>query len=368
MKKKLKTKTTGGDISALATNISADPDPKAVNKFLETVSYINLVKNGDNDNFSSYKLPTRKPWGQTDTSVKTIWKKLRFDPSTMLVNTGDFTFSSSTGHVSHSSINPDKIPYASAFGCESDFNADGQARIDLTGTNFAIDDVFSFAGWNPKGTVALSNNNQIADIRGGGYCGWIAPQKAQGEVMAHTGGWHLKLKVIAGEFTVLNGNTYLNLVKTGANDNFSMYKNPTRKPWGADNTDIKTIFTKVRFDPSTMMVNTGDMAFATSTGKVNHNTSYPTTVPYATAFGCEAPFKADGTARIDLTGTNYAVDDTWTFGGWQAAGSATVTSNGQIVDIVGGGYCGMIGPARSTTQGENHMHAGGFDLKLKKIA
>jgi hypothetical protein len=353
--------------NAKADSIKAASEPRSIFNHLEPV-YITLVNTGDNDNFSSYKIPTRKPWGASDTDVKTIWKKLRFDPKTMMVHTGDFTFSTSTGYCGHhKSTSPDKIPFGSAFGCESPSNADARARIDLRGTNFAVDDNFATGGYIPAGRIVVSESNQVVDIYGGGYCGWTVPEAAnqQGEEAASRGGWFLKLKHIETPTFVdpENGFTYIRLF----GDNFSGYKVPTRKPWGASDSDVKTQWTALRYDPSTGLVHTGDFKYSKSVGYCGHhkNTS-PDKIPFASAFGCENAGVADGRARIDLTGTPFVIDDTFAFGGWMAAGNAAVSNNGQVADIQGGGYCGWMVPAKANQAGEENASRGGWYLKVKR--
>jgi hypothetical protein len=351
---------------AKADNIRAAVEPKTIFNNLDPV-YITLVRNGDNDNYSSYKVPTRKPWGATDTDVKTVWKRLRFDPKTMMVHTGDFTYSTSTGYCGHHrDSSPDKIPFGSAFGCESPSNADARARIDLRGTNFAVDDNFATGGYIPGGRIVVSQSNQVIDIFGGGYCGWTVPEKANaaGEFNASKGGWFLRLKHIEPATFVdpENGFTYIRLW----GDNFSGYKVPTRKPWGATDSDVKTTWTAIKFDPNTMMVDTSDFKYSRSVGYCGHHKSTsPDKIPFGSAFGCEAPGNADGTARIDLTGTPFAIDDSFAFGGWIAAGNAAVSSNGQVVNIRGGGYCGWMVPNRANQAGEEAASRGGWFLKLK---
>jgi len=192
---------TKGDIPALST-MPVDTDPQAVYKHLYKAPtgdyYINLANTGDNDNFSTYKMPSNKPWNANDSDVKTVWYKLRFDPNTLLAHTGDFTYTISNGMQHHSSNNQANIPFATAFDCAGGQSRTGTAKIDLRGTNLAVDDTFTFNGHMPGGTVTASYNNQVIELTGGGYCGWIAPQKAAGdEWMTHQGGFHLKLKVIA---------------------------------------------------------------------------------------------------------------------------------------------------------------------------
>lgn len=114
-----------------------------------------------------------------------------------MVHTGDFTYTSSTGYYTHhKDSSPDKIPFGSAFGCSG--SKDGQARINLVGTPFAVNDTFTAGGYLPAGTATCSSNDQVVDIIGGGSCGWMVPTKAnaQGDA-ASTGGWYLKLKLVA---------------------------------------------------------------------------------------------------------------------------------------------------------------------------
>jgi hypothetical protein len=166
-----------------------------------------------------------------------------------------------------------------------------------------------------------------------------------------------------------NGNIYIELKKTGARDNYSMYKVPRRKPWGQGDNDVITVFTKLRFDPNTLKVHTGDFTYSTSQGYVgHHNGSNPRQMPYGTAWGCESPNNADASARIDLTGTPFAVDDQWVTSGYMAAGRANLSANNQIVDIVGGGYCGWHIPKDAQNAGaEGEGAKGGWHLKLKVI-
>jgi hypothetical protein len=348
-----------------------DPTNKQYDQYLvvnaDGSRYISLV----NDNYSAYKLPTRNPWNSSDSNLKTTWTKLRFDPDTMLVNTADYTYSSSVGQVSHHAApNNRRVAYATAFGCESPNNADGEAVIDLRGTKFAVDDTFNKAGYYGAGTWTFTDNNQKVVVRGGGYCGWAGPSTAVagGESGVTNGGWHLKLKYFDADqlFVATDGSKYISLV----NINYSSYKYPTRRPWNsATNSDLRTTWTKIRFDPSTMLVNTADYTYSSSTGKVSHHAApNDTRVAFATAFGCEASYNADGEAVIDLRGTNFAVDDTFNKGGYNGAGTWTFTDNNQKVVVRGGGYCGWAGPSTAVAGGESGVTNGGWHLKLKRIS
>jgi len=158
--------------------------------------YIQL--NGNGDNYSTQKIPSNHPWNSPDNWVNTTWTAINIDPTTFLVNNGDFTFSSSTGwsgHYASSATGCCQVPYGTAFGCQAPYDADGIGMIDLTGTNWMIDDSWVYGGYLPYGTSSITNNAQQATIMGGGYCGWNAPIRAAGETAAYTGGAYLKLKL-----------------------------------------------------------------------------------------------------------------------------------------------------------------------------
>lgn len=55
---------------------------------------------------------------------------------------------------------------------------------------------------------------------------------------------------------------------------------------------------------------------------------------------CSGLNSSAGRANVDLTGLPFVVTATWSTNGYYAAGGATRSSNNQIVDISGGGYCG----------------------------
>jgi hypothetical protein len=84
---------------------------------------------------------------------------------------------------------------------------------------------------------------------------------------------------------------YLNLVRTGEGYNFSTYA-PDQTSW----------YTKVRFNPDTLAVNTQDATFATTVGINVHGW---TSMPWAMAADCIGG--QTGTANIDLTGTPFAL-------------------------------------------------------------
>ena len=186
-----KTLTRGNLTGQTTTSNSANP----VYNFLCTASsgqtYIVLQ---NSNNVSSNIIPSSKPWGQSDSNVITRWSKIAFNPSTLLVNTGDFTYASSTGYCSHYHIN--QVPFGSCFDCAAPNSQSGYATIDLTGTNLAVDDNFAYSGAAPAGTISVSNGGQIVNLTGGGACGWASPVSTHGEGQSVQGGWYLKLKLI----------------------------------------------------------------------------------------------------------------------------------------------------------------------------
>ncbi len=115
-------------------------------------------------------------------------------------------------------------------------------------------------------------------------------------------------------------------------------------------TTVTTSFSKLRFDPATLLVDIDDRTFSTSTGSLTHSSisdPHPvTSMPYATAMSCTADSDSNGVANVNLGGTAFAVDDTWSPVGTnpEAYGGATISSFDQVVDIFGNGFCGWRHP------------------------
>jgi len=152
-----------------------------------------------------------------------------------------------------------------------------------------------------------------------------------GEVSLKIGGKPMNLYVHQKKF-------YISLIYP----NFCIYKNPVRN---AGN-DLITIFSKIRFDPFTNLVKTNDFTFAASVGKIfNSNDPHQ---KYATCGGCEKDYCADGSARVDLRGTTFAVNDTFKHEGWRSAGTWRFSENNQVVELTGGGHCGGTSPAKAS--------------------
>ncbi|MFY2559951.1 GON domain-containing protein [Corallococcus terminator] len=125
------------------------------------------LRQADSINFSQYTAGGASP----GTDVITYYARLRFDPVTLRVDTADQTFSTSSGQLIHGPTTVTSMPYASAMSC--DWNPDGKANIDLSGTPFAVaPDQFRVMGYYPVGETYDSPDGQWVDLLGGGYCGW----------------------------------------------------------------------------------------------------------------------------------------------------------------------------------------------------
>lgn len=156
------------------------------------------LKNHEN-NFSQYVIPTRGGWNAGDSNVTTKFFKIRFDPKSLKVDTGDFTFSQSVGICHHHSQNVDSVPFGTCFGCEAPACADSKASIDLCGTVLCVAEHFHHSGYISAGNCTKMFHDQVVKLQGGGYCGWMAPAPIYtNEGGAAVGGWHIQLALVAG--------------------------------------------------------------------------------------------------------------------------------------------------------------------------
>jgi len=154
--------------------------------------YLTLIQ--ENYSIDVQKQHLTKPG---DSSITTKWSKIRVDPCTLKVHTGDYTYSSSTGRDSHYSFSLYTVAYGTARDCEAPYSHSGTGLIDLRGTPFAVNDTFGHAGYLSAGTWAFSNNNQTVNLTGGGYCGWTAPTSVVNmEAVTAAGSFSLQLKYI----------------------------------------------------------------------------------------------------------------------------------------------------------------------------
>ncbi len=150
---------------------------------------------------------------------------------------------------------------------------------------------------------------------------------------------------------------YLTLVNTGGNFNYGQYT-----AGGASfGSTVRTNYSKVRLDPINLLVNIGDQTFASSVGSLSHGGPV-TSMSLGTAAACISGWNAAGRANVDLTGTPFFVNDTFSVGGNDAAGAATFSAGNQVVNVTGGGYCGWNLPSLWAYNPFNG--AGGFRLNL----
>lgn len=133
---------------------------------------------------------------------------------------------------------------------------------------------------------------------------------------------------------------YLSL--TGAN--FAQYTAGGKSP----GTDVRTTFTRIRFDPAALKVDISDRNFATSTGMLDHDGSgtMVTSMSYGVAMDCAGNNSQTGAAQIDLSGTSFALSSGLKFirDGSTPGGIAQISSDSRQATLSGGGNCGWVGP------------------------
>lgn len=137
-----------------------------------------------------------------------------------------------------------------------------------------------------------------------------------------------------------NPKEYLTLNNTGENANFASTAYPGE--------ELITRYAKVRIDLHHLTLDPTDRTFATVSGTVPFYSRVPYN-DYGRAVGCNEaqPGAAFGRANIDLTGTNFALDEsvTFTLNGAEAEGSgAQISQARQLVQLEAGGRCGWVAP------------------------
>ena len=152
---------------------------------------------------------------------------------------------------------------------------------------------------------------------------------------------------------------FLSLPSTAASANFSQYTAGYNNGGGSN---VRTVFTKVRIDPTTLRVSNGNQTFATSSGQLTHGGPV-TSMSYAAAMNCD--FGNPGLGNVDLRGTPFAVaPNQFAAVGYYASGEATYSANNQVVELWGRGECGWI-----AVQGADHpMNGRDSLLQLQYVA
>ena len=119
----------------------------------------------------------------------------------------------------------------------------------------------------------------------------------------------------------------------------------------------------MRLDPATLVIDTNDQTFATSTGSLNHpGGGQVTSMPYGSAMSCQGG--PAGIGNVDLTGTPFTVASTFAVAGFNATGSVVPSSAGQVVGLTGGGGCGWA----SLTGSFNPFNQNGLPMQLAFLA
>ncbi|GMU06196.1 GON domain-containing protein [Corallococcus caeni] len=333
--------------------------------------YLALPHKEPGSNFSQYTAGDASP----GTDVRTSYLQLRIDPATLRVDTADQTFATSTGQLTHSPDTVTSMPYGVAMACGG---GQGVGNIDLRGTPFTVDaESFGVGGASASGAAVIREDGQVVDLSGGGFCGWVGlvgsfnPYNQQGGTLQlhYRGGdrpatcqdlraarpgapdgeyalfvnkdplkrWTAWCKDMAG-----TPKEYLPLVHTEDGANYSQYTAGGNSP----GTDVRTRYTRVRMNPVTLAVDTGDQTFATSTGALRHVDKEPVTaMTYAAAMGCSRT----GLANVDLRGTPFSVRSgaIGKFGPSSSSSWWAFSANNQVVEMRGYGGCGWVGPQGS---------------------
>ena len=176
--------------------------------------YLTLVNTGSGINFSQYTAGGASPGSNVVTTYTKVW----LDPATLLVNTGDQTFSSSTGSLVHSNdpnAQVTSMPYATAMSCDG--SASGIANVDITGTPFKVTDPFQLGGFGPSGTTTFSSGNQVVNLTGGGFCGWNAYEPTPFNPFNGNGDFQLNLGYIVNIAPIdIQPGTFPNAINIGS--------------------------------------------------------------------------------------------------------------------------------------------------------
>ena len=127
-------------------------------------------------------------------------------------------------------------------------------------------------------------------------------------------------------------------------NNSSQYTSGGSSPGG----DVKTTYTKVRFDPAAMKIDIADRTYASSTGMLTHSNMTPvTSMPYGVAMDCRGMGSKAGVASIDLAATAFALTGPAAFaaGGNLPGSDVRLSAANQKATINGGGFCGWNAPS-----------------------
>ena len=102
---------------------------------------------------------------------------------------------------------------------------------------------------------------------------------------------------------------------------------------------VKTIYSKVRVDPRSLVILGHDQTFASSSGSLRHaGSTLVTSMPYGIAMGCDFR-RLNGKANVDLSGSPFKLKNDYTAAG-HAARMVLTIDEPQRKEMTAGGYCG----------------------------
>lgn len=244
---------------------------------------------------------------------------------------------------------------------------DEGTKIALTAT---ADASSYFGSWGatcpvtaPTCTISLnSDTHVIADFDTPTNCEQIrsaSPTVTDGSRTLFIGADRLKPWDAFCVMSIIPALTYVNLVNSTSNQNFSQFTTGGT----ATGTSVRTNFSKILIDPATLYIDSNDKRFATSQGSLTYGgTTVVTSMAYASAMGCVSG-NSNGVANVDLTGTAFAVQSgALALGGTGATGMTTPSPDGKtkVINLTGGGGCGW----NSATGGTNPSKNSGAPLRL----
>lgn len=117
------------------------------------------------------------------TTVTTTYQRVRLNPATLQIDTGNQRFAASQGSLMHSNSGTTvtAMPYATAMSCRNNNDKSGEAFVNLLGTQFHVTQQFAAGGAGSGSALQVTDNQQKLKIAGGGFCGWNAPMGSPGD-------------------------------------------------------------------------------------------------------------------------------------------------------------------------------------------
>ncbi|XP_041355348.1 uncharacterized protein LOC121372976 [Gigantopelta aegis] len=310
-------------------------------------------------------------------SGSSSFSKIRVDITTMEVDGADYTFAETTGKP---------IPWGQAADCysihyggnKSPCGIKGLSVIDTTDTGLMLDPSITWqkTGWNGFAEVTKSTTGQTISLLCGGWCGGCkatGPLKLivtttdlitasptscmdvkENDFWAEDGDYVLFPDSLGDQGSTF----YCHNMATAPQEyvplsvpNTGQHPNIGNRNCNGETTSPKpelsgsSSFTKIRVHIKNMDVDRTDYTFATTTGKP---------VPYGEASDCysihyggnKSSCGMKGDFTIDTTGMDFVIDPTltWSAFGWNPFEEVNKTSNGRIVSLHCGGWCGGCRP------------------------